>query len=48
MLNGKATKMPLHLSYLCEVLDKFGLFGLTLLFHMIFDDLDIALDQKIA
>jgi cytochrome bd-type quinol oxidase subunit 1 len=34
--------MPFHLSHFREVLNQFWLFGLTLLFHMVFDDLSIA------
>jgi hypothetical protein len=44
VFNGKTSKMPFHLSYLRKVLEKLLLFGLTLLFHMIFDDLGVALD----
>jgi hypothetical protein len=44
MLNGETSKMPFHLSHLRKILDKFWLFGLTLLFHVIFDDLGVTLD----
>jgi hypothetical protein len=36
--------MSFHFPYLRKVLDKLRLFGLTLLFDMILDDLSIALD----
>jgi hypothetical protein len=48
MLDGKALKMPFHLSYLSKVLDQLWLFRLTFLFDMIFDDFNIALHQEIA
>jgi hypothetical protein len=48
MLNGESLKVPFHLSHFRKVLNQFRLFGLTLLFHMIFDDLGIALHKKIA
>jgi hypothetical protein len=44
MLNGKAPKVPFHLPHLRKILDKFWLFGLTLRFYVIFDDLGVALD----
>jgi hypothetical protein len=47
MLNGESSKVPFYLSHLRKILNKFWLFGLTLLFHMIFDDLGIALDQEL-
>jgi hypothetical protein len=44
MFNGEALKVSFHLSHLRKVLDKFWFFGLTFLFHMIFDDLSVTLD----
>jgi hypothetical protein len=48
VFDGEPTEMPLHLAHLREILDQLRLSGLTFLFHVIFDDLCISLDQKIA
>jgi hypothetical protein len=48
VLDGEPSEMPLHFAHLSEVPDQFRLSGLTFLFDVIFDDLGVALDQKIA